>query len=93
MTNNADLVAEFLARGGKVQKVETGARAIADSRMIWNAAKEGVKVAGDAVREARESEYAYHAERDAFQAAKYSGMNTGDAYAYAQETRFRETGR
>lgn len=38
MTDNSDLIAAFLAKGGKVTRVETGARAT-DERQIYKAVR------------------------------------------------------
>jgi hypothetical protein len=52
----ADMIAAFNAKGGKVQTVESGIRAIESDRTIYAAMREGKKVAGDSERATRLSE-------------------------------------
>ena len=83
----AAMVAAFEAKGGKVQKVSEGERAIESDRAIYAAMRNGGRVAADVVRTDRESERLAHAQRDAFDAAKYDGWTNDDAYQYAQEAK------
>lgn len=81
------MIAAFEAKGGKVQKIEEGTRAIENDRAIYAAMRNGGRVAADAVRADRASERKANAQRDAFDAAKYDGWNDADAYTYSQEAK------
>lgn len=76
--------AAFAAKGGKVETVAIGVRAIESDRTIWKAIQNGTRVAGDAVETARASEAKFHRQQDAYASAKYDGWNESDAQDYAQ---------
>jgi hypothetical protein len=82
-----DMVAAFLAKGGKVTKIEEGKRAIADEGAIYRAMQEGEKIAADDVRAARASEDRHEREQEAFSAARFDGWNVADAHEYSQTAR------
>ena len=81
----ADLVAAFEAKGGKVTKVESGARAIESDRTIYAAMREGVKASADTTAESRETEARAERQSEAFRSAKYDGWANSDAHDYSQE--------
>jgi hypothetical protein len=81
------LKAEFAARGGKVTRVESGARAIESDRKIYAAMRNGTRAAADAVDTATASEAQWERQQEAFRAAKYDGWSDADALDYAQEAR------
>jgi len=83
----AAATAAFLAKGAKIIVVAEGEKAIENEKAVWRAMREGGRVAADTVVADRSSEYAAHAQRDAFDAAKYDGWNTADAHAYSQEAK------
>lgn len=84
-TSTEDLIAAFLAKGGKVTKVETGLRAIESDRTIYAAMREGKLACADSVRAARDSEALYFRQRDAFDEGRYNGMSVADAHRQSQE--------
>ena len=59
----AAMTAAFAAKGGKVETVTQGARAIESDRTIYAAMREGKRAAADSVRESRHETMigAYHA--------------------------------
>jgi hypothetical protein len=79
------LKAQFAARGGKVTRVETGARAIESDRKIYDAMRNGTRAAADAVDRATASEAHWERQQEAFRAAKYDGWTDAAALDYAQE--------
>jgi hypothetical protein len=79
------LKAEFAARGGKVTRVESGARAIESDRAIYRAMREGGRVAADAVRESRDSEALSERKQEAYRAARFDGWSQSAALEYANE--------
>lgn len=83
----AAMVAAFEAKGGKVQQVPEGERAIESDRAIYAAMRNGGRVAADAVLADRDAERRTHTQRDAFDAAKYDGWTDANAYEYAQEAK------
>lgn len=78
------LTADFAAKGGKIQTVAAGVRAIESDRTIWKAIHEGTRVAADAVEMTRASESKFERQVQAFHAAKADGWSNGDAQDYAQ---------
>lgn len=80
--DSAALIAQFAAKGGTVQKIETGVRAIESDRTIYAAMREGTRATADVIAQARASEARYHAEHDAAAEARYNGNyvtgTTGD---------------
>lgn len=85
--DSSALLAQFAAKGGVVQKIETGVRAIESDRTIYAAMREGVKAVADSVRDSAASEAAYHREHDAYTAARIDGWTSGNAADYAQAAR------
>ena len=79
------LKAQFAARGGKVTRVESGARAIESDRKIYAAMRSGTRAAADAVDMATASEARWERQQEAFRAAKYDGWSDAEALDYAQE--------
>ena len=74
--------AEFAARGGKVQVVESGKRAIESDRTIYRAMREGKRASADAVRESRASESRHETMIGAYHAARAMGWSHSDALEY-----------
>lgn len=76
-------IAAFLARGGRITKVEEGVRAIASDRRIYAAFRDGRTIAADAVEETRQSQYDAEnaAERrfETFVGARFAGASVSDA--------------
>jgi hypothetical protein len=81
------MVAEFEARGGKVEKIAEGERAIESDRKIYKAIRDGKRAAGDAVEIQRLSERRWEAQQEAYRAAKYDGWTDQDALDYANEAK------
>ena len=80
----AAMTAAFTARGGKVETVATGKRAIESDRTIYAAMREGVKATSDAVRENRESYCRHETMIGAFHAARAEGWSTAASHDYAE---------
>ena len=74
--------AEFAARGGKVQVVESGKRAIESDRTIYRAMREGKRASADAVRESRASESRHETMIGAYHAARAMGWSYEAAMEY-----------
>jgi hypothetical protein len=83
----ADMIAAFAAKGGKVQTIESGVRAIESDRTIYAAMREGKRAAADAIVADRRAESRATAQRDAFDAAKYDGWTDAAAHEYSQEAK------
>lgn len=82
----AAMVAEFEAKGGKVEKVEEGKKAIdATDREYFCAMRDGKKLVGREKAAEIEAERSATAMEDAFRAAKYDGWTDAAAHEYAQE--------
>lgn len=81
------LKAEFAARGGKVTRVDEGARAIESDRKIYAAMRNGTRAAADAVEISRASEDRFERQQEAYRAARFDGWSQADALDYAQEAR------
>ena len=74
--------AAFAAKGGKVQVVESGKRAIESDRTIYAAMRDGKRASADAVREVRASESRHEIMVGAYHAAKAMGWSNEDALEY-----------
>lgn len=83
--DTAALIAQFQARGGKVQVIAEGTRAIENDRDIYRAMREGKKAQADSIRLAAESEARWHRQHDAFTEGRLNGMSTADAHRQSQE--------
>lgn len=81
----ADLIAAFNAKGGKVQTIAEGTRAIESDRTIYAAMREGKRAVADSIVADRRAESLDHAKRAAFDAARYDGWNVNAALDYANE--------
>lgn len=79
--------AAFAARGGVVQTVAAGVRAIESDRTIYAAMREGKLAAADSVRAARESEAACEARHGAYHAARADGWSRDAALDYADHAK------
>ena len=77
-----ETVEQFLARGGKVTRVETGVRAIADDRSIYDAMRAGTRVAADSVMKSRLSER----RAESYGAARLGGMSVADSLDSADDS-------
>ena len=86
MSNYSDAIAEYLANGGEVKRVETGTTAY-NSRDIYNAIRNGEVACSVEDQITRESEAIYTAQRDAFDAAKYDGWSNDAALEYAMHAK------
>jgi hypothetical protein len=71
--DTATMMAEFLAKGGQVTKVDAGVRAIESDRTIYNAIRNGAKAVADDVAMCRASEQRYHRQHDAATEARMNG--------------------
>ena len=81
-----ETVEQFLARGGKVTRVETGVRAIADDRSIYDAIRAGTRVAADSVMELRLSERRAERRAESYGAARLGGMSVADSLDSADDS-------
>ena len=86
-------LAAFNAKGGKVEKVETGARAY-DDRALYLAARDGGRALSVAERERRaedrraeRAERAHHAAHEAYASARINGACENDAWHDAEQAR------
>ena len=82
-----EMIAEYQAKGGKVTRVDTGVRAISNPRKIYDAARNGGRVAADDVESTRAAEDRAERESDAFRAAKYDGRSDAVALDDAQRAK------
>lgn len=78
----AAMTAAFAAKGGKVETVAQGARAIESDRTIYAAMREGKRASADAVRESRKSESRHETMIGAYHAARAMGWSNEDALEY-----------
>ena len=78
----AAMTAAFAAKGGKVETVTQGARAIESDRTIYAAMREGKRAAADSVRESRQSESRHETMIGAYHAAKAMGWSNEAALEY-----------
>lgn len=78
------LKAEFVARGGQVQRVEQGARAIESDRKIYRAMREGKRAVADAVETIRASEARWERQQEVYRAARHDGWSDAEAADYAE---------
>lgn len=76
--------AAFLAKGGKVTKVESGARAIESDRTIYRAMRNGTRAVADSIRIANDAERRHHVVQDAYRAARMQGWSREDSMDYAE---------
>jgi len=81
-----ETIEQFLARGGKIARVEEGTRAISSDRRIYAAMREGTRIASDEVEaERRQEELLGDAENAAerrfetFVGARFSGASISEA--------------
>jgi len=81
------LKAQFAARGGNVNRVNEGVRAIKSDRAIYRAMREGGRVAADAVEIARASEARFERQQEAYRAARYDGWSQTEALDYAESAK------
>ena len=73
--SSADLVAAFLANGGKTAKIETGARAYSQND-IWQAVKGETGMARATIdAESDRAESSFWRKHDAYAEAKYMGAS------------------
>jgi len=79
----AAMTAAFTAKGGKVETVAQGARAIESDRTIYNAMRNGTLASADSVTIARQSESRWEAQVGAYHAAKADGWTDANASDYA----------
>jgi hypothetical protein len=80
----AAATAAFAAKGGKVETVAQGARAIESDRTIYAAMREGKRAVADSVAMTRESESRWEAQVGAYHAAKADGWSSANARDYAE---------
>lgn len=83
--DTAALIAEFQARGGKVQVIAEGARAIENDRTIYKAMREGVRAKADGVAIAEEAEARWHRQVDYYQELRHNGVGRDRAHVLSQE--------
>lgn len=74
--------AAFAAKGGKVQVVESGKRAIESDRTIYAAMREGKRAVADANRIVRQSESRHETMVGAYHAARAMGWSYEAAMEY-----------
>ena len=78
----AAMTAAYAAKGGKVETVATGARAIESDRTIYAAMREGTRAVADSVAQTRRSESRWEAQVGAYHAAKADGWSDSAALEY-----------
>jgi hypothetical protein len=83
LSNLDAMRAAFAAKGGAVEVIAQGTRAIESDKTIYAAMREGTRAVADSVAMARNSETRFHIQQDAFHAAKLSGWTDADAADYA----------
>lgn len=79
----AAMTAAFAAKGGKVEVVTQGARAIESDRTIYAAMREGKRAVADSVAMTRASESDFETRQQAYHAAKADGWSEAAAQDYA----------
>lgn len=78
----AAMTAAYAAKGGKIETVAQGARAIESDRTIYAAMREGKRATADSVRESRKSESRHETMIGAYHAARAMGWSHSDALEY-----------
>jgi len=78
----AAMTAAYAAKGGKIETITQGARAIESDRTIYAAMREGKRAQADSVRESRASESRHETMIGAYHAAKAMGWADSDALEY-----------
>ena len=76
------MTAAYTAKGGKIETVAQGARAIESDRTIYAAMREGKRATADSVRESRKSESRHETMIGAYHAARAMGWSHSDALEY-----------
>lgn len=76
-------MAEFAAKGGKVQVIAQDVRAIESDKTIYLAMRNGTRAKADATVSADSQEARYFARQEAFDSAKYDGQSDLTARTYA----------
>jgi hypothetical protein len=79
-----ETIEQFLARGGKITRVESGVSSIADTSRIYAAMRSGERIAADSVEEARRAERRAEQVGERFQEALHSGWSRADAHDLAE---------
>ena len=85
--DTAGLIAAFLAKGGNIQAVPEGTRAIASDRTIYAAMREGKLAAADSLVQGRADEAQIDRQCDAYRAAKIAGWTDENALDYAEHAK------
>jgi hypothetical protein len=78
----AAMTAAYTAKGGKIESVAQGARAIESDRTIYAAMRAGKRAQADSVRESRAAESRHEIMIGAYHAAKAMGWSDSDALEY-----------
>ena len=77
--SSSDLVAAFLAKGGKVSKITEGTRAIEDEKAIYNAMRAGKRAqADDTVTERNSERLAENAMDASYYGHRVVGIENGE---------------
>lgn len=92
-----DTVEAFLARGGKIEKVEAGTRAIASDRRIYAAMRSGERISSDANEAERDriscAENAAERRMETFMGARFAGASVSEALDAANHAASRRSRR